>query len=341
MQPPTFLTLTQRQVPRRRLAIRATSVLAVGAALALAVPATAGAAPSSARQLERLAVDGVPYEPSVEPLRLDCTAAASTETAGVRCNWSIPTSDGVVGVRLVRVAVGAGTPRATVFRTEDLDVNSFADTAVRPGARYAYAVQGLSAVGRVLASSRTEHVVVPQLEAPAVEGLRLECAAADTAPGERGRVACEWSLPADATPRVITLWRSVDGAERERVASFTTPFATSYRDGVPAGTSRVVYAVIGTDGDGEIVARSRAEAVTFRTGDGPQRTTLAEAVAPTTEAPVPAPEPGVAVSPSSVPLPKITVPPTTITATVVATTVPPARTVAESERERSRRGDDG
>ena len=43
--------------------------------------------------------------------------------------------------------------------------------------------------------------------------------------------------------------------------SFDRPFASSYRDVVPAETNRVVYAVIATAGDGSIVARSRAEGV--------------------------------------------------------------------------------
>ena len=163
-----------------------------------------------------------------------------------------------------------------MFRTDDTTVTAFADAPLRPGRRYAYSVQGLTAAGRVVASSRTVYVDVPDFETPSVEALRLQCAATDTDAGERGRVRCAWSRPTEVAPRAITLWRSVDGAARERVASFAAPFATSYRDVVPSGTSRVVYAVIGTDGDGEIVARSRPDAVTFRSTGTPPRPTDVE-----------------------------------------------------------------
>lgn len=102
----------------------------------------------------------------------------------------------------------------------------------------------------------------PSPVADRIEVLRLDCRVADGQPSPaatRVRVGCEWTTP--TTARVLTLWRSVDGGPRERVASFAHRIPSSYRDVVPASTSRVVYAVIGTDGDGDIVARSRPDGV--------------------------------------------------------------------------------
>lgn len=97
---------------------------------------------------------------------------------------------------------------------------------------------------------------------PTVEVLRLKCVRTP-----QNNAACRWSQPTEGA-RVLTLWRSVDGGTREQVVSFEHRFPTSYRDDVPAGASKVFYAVIATDGAGEIVARSRADGVRF---PGPQR----------------------------------------------------------------------
>lgn len=130
------------------------------------------------------------------------------------------------------------------------------------------------------------------------EVLRIECAAPAAVAGQRIRIGCRWTLPTDAPVRQLTLWRSVDGAVRERVATFGWPFENSYRDVVPAGTSRVAYAVIGTDGSGDLVARSRADIVRLPTRPtptavrpaepAPEATTVVSAVPPAGSAAEPA-----------------------------------------------------
>ena len=191
----------------------------------------------------------------VEVMRLNCTAHDG-DVAAIRCRWSVP--DDAAGTRLLRVALGSGTGRVTVHRTDDPSANTYVDTPVRRGVRYLYAVRAIDAAGRLVGASRPAIAGVPVPDdPPAVEVLRLKCAAtgADT-------VRCGWNAPI-APAGVLTLWRSVDGGVRERVASFRPPFATSYGDQVPAASSRAVYTVIATDGAGEIVARSRADGVTF------------------------------------------------------------------------------
>ena len=177
------------------------------------------------------------------------------EVASVGCRWTMP--EGAAGVKVLRVVVGSGAGRQTVYRTADASISSFVDSPVRRGVRYLYVVRAFDAEGRLVAASRPAVAGVAVAPDPTVEVLRLDCTAtgAETA-------RCRWTAPASPA-RVLTLWRSVDGGVRERVASFANPFPTSYGDVVPTATSRAVYAVIATDGAGEIVARSRADGVAF------------------------------------------------------------------------------
>lgn len=295
----------------------------------LSVAASGGGAeadaPVGARMLEWSSVEGRPTDRSIEPLRLQCAARTTDEVAGVRCAWSTPTSDRVAGLRLFRVAVGGGQGREVVFRTADVSVTEFVDAPVRTGVRYVYAVQGVSSSGRVIAQSRPVHVGVPADEPDLeVEVLRLTCEAADSTGETRVHIGCQWSTPEENRARTITLWRSVDGAARERVQSFAAPFATSYRDVVPAGTSRVVYAVIGTDGAGEIVARSRADGVAI---PQPPATTLPRPIA--TDADESSPERARDVA-TSVPATSVpAVPPPTVEPRTPASTIPPPPTTTE------------
>ena len=74
-------------------------------------------------------------------------------------------------------------------------------------------------------------------------------------------VHCRWTAPTVAGAETTALWRSVDGHGRELVASFPADGQTAYRDPVPPGASRLVYALIVTNADGRIVGRSRPEKV--------------------------------------------------------------------------------
>jgi hypothetical protein len=214
-----------------------------------------------------------------EPLQLSCEARLSDDVAGARCAWSAPTSDAAAGVELVRVAIGSDQGRQVVFRTTDLSVTEHVDTPIRAGVRYAYAVIAVNNVGRIVGRSRTVVTGVPAAEPPSVELLQLHCRAGSSEPTERNRVGCEWTLPTSPA-RALTLWHSVNDGARERVALFSTPFAASYGDVVSAGTTSVVYVVIATDGDGQVVASSRASCVDIVASPttGPTRSTTVEPV---------------------------------------------------------------
>ena len=191
----------------------------------------------------------------IEAMTLRC-APRDGDVAAIGCRWSVP--DGAAGVRLIRIALGSGMGRVAIHRADDPTENSFIDAPVRRGVRYLYAVRAVDADGRLVGAGRPVVTGVPALdEPPTVEVLRLRCAATGAS-----TVRCGWSGP-DEPARLLTLWRSVDGGARERVASFQPPFATSYGDRVPPSSSRAVYAVIATDGAGDIVARSRPDGVVF------------------------------------------------------------------------------
>ena len=138
------------------------------AAALLVAPSTGEAAPTT--DVER---DAAPTP--IEVLRLDCRAVeapvndVSDSAHGVRCRWSVPAAGDAAGVRLLRVVVGQDTPRTQIFSSRDLQVNTHLDAPLRPNHRYAYRVQALSETGRVVSSSRTITVAVPQRD---VEQLR-------------------------------------------------------------------------------------------------------------------------------------------------------------------------
>ncbi len=155
-------------------------------------------------------------------MHLDCTGR-NRDVAAIGCRWTVPGD--AAGVRLIRVALGSGMGRVTVHRTDDPSENTFVDTPVRRGVRYLYAVRAIDVAGRLVGASRPVVAgVSAHDEGAAIEALRLQCTASGVV-----TVRCEWTAP-DAPARVITLWRSVDGGARERVASFRAPFPTSYGD---------------------------------------------------------------------------------------------------------------
>ena len=240
----------------RRSGRRPRRILGAAVVSAAALVGALGAAPVVSAAATEGPVDRVAERPTtITAMTLSC-AALDRDTAAIGCRWSIP--EGAAGYRLIRVALGSGMGRMTVHRTDDPAANSYVDSAVRRGVRYLYAVRAVDASGHLVGASRPVVAGVPEIdEPPTVDVLRLACEASGATTAR-----CGWSLPDDRA-RVLTLWRSVDGGARERVASFSAPFPTSYGDQVPASSSSAIYAVIATDGAGEIVARSRPNGVVF------------------------------------------------------------------------------
>lgn len=197
----------------------------------------------------------------LEALRLECAARVTDAGPAVRCEWSEPTAPSAVAVKLFRLDLAFDDHRRVVYRSGELGITGFTDTEVRTGHRYAYAVVAYGEDGRVVARSRAEWVRVPS--AHDVEVLRLHCSLGPA----REAVGCEWSRPESQDAYVVSLWRSVDGGQRELVERFRPSGPNAYRDPVPGDATTITYAVIVAGEDGSIVARSRLESVRIPTID--------------------------------------------------------------------------
>ncbi len=193
----------------------------------------------------------------LEPIRLKCEVRSTDTGSVVACEWSEPTSNQAVAVRLFRHDPAVDPHRMVVYRSENLAETHFTDTEVREGHRYAYAVQAYDANGRVVGRSRAEWVSIPHVSDHAVEVLELVCGLGDFG----GWIGCEWSQPVSRDAAVVSLWRSVDGGEREVVQQFRPKGPNAYRDSVPVGAHHVSYVVIVTSGTDRVVGRSRAVTV--------------------------------------------------------------------------------
>ena len=106
--------------------------------------------------------------------------------------------------------------------------------------------------------------VRPDIRPPKVDVLSLGCEGRRE--GENLGAVCRWSAADEV--RAYQLWRIIDRGERELVGTFDNT-TTIARDDVPDDARVVRYAVLGLDGDREIVARSRVVRIRFRQTDRP------------------------------------------------------------------------
>jgi hypothetical protein len=100
---------------------------------------------------------------------------------------------------------------------------------------------------------------------PDIAVLNLECEGRRSDDGNLGAV-CRWS--STDIIRAYQLWRIVNRGHRELVGSYDNS-TNIVRDDVPDDAHLVRYAVLGLNGDREIVARSRVEHVRFRQAEPP------------------------------------------------------------------------
>ena len=189
----------------------------------------------------------------VEPIRLECEVRSTDTDAAVVCKWSEPTSDRAAAIKLFRYDRTVDPHRTVIHRSENLAETSFTDTHVREGHRYGYAVQVYDVNGRVVGRSSAVWVSVPDRPDREIEVLKLACGLGDS--GEW--IACEWSSPVSRDAAVVSLWRSVDGGERQLVEQFRPQGPNAYRDAVPEGAAHVTYAVIATTDADRVIGRSR------------------------------------------------------------------------------------
>ena len=199
----------------------------------------------------------------------ECAIARVGGAPKVKCRWTESEHPEAAAYKIVRVG---GDERTVVFRTDDTSVTRFTDTDVEFGVRYRYRVVVLNAEGERIQRSRWNRAIVVK---PDVERLRMACAVTDTAVdaetdaltdvapvAQPYSILCQWR-PAESEDAVeYQLWRRIRGQHRELVATVGLD-TLSHVDTVPADASKVVYAVLALDADGEIVGRSGLSKIRF------------------------------------------------------------------------------
>ena len=243
-----------------------TITAAVLAALMLFVPG------ASAAEIDRVADAEARVADDVRPERpkIRCHGAVALGGAPqVACRWTASEHPDAAGYKIVRVG---GGERTIAFRTGDTSVTRFTDTDVEFGTRYRYRVVVVNEDGRRIQRSRWNKAIVVK---PDVERLHMACdvtdgetdVATDIAPeAQPHSILCEWRPTESEAAVEYQLWRRIRGQHRELVATVGLD-TLSHLDEVPADTTKVVYAVLALDADGEIVGRSGLSKIRFPVTD--------------------------------------------------------------------------
>lgn len=239
-----------------------TITAALLAALMLFVPGASAVETDRVTDAEAREVDEVrPDRPKIR-----CHGAIGMGGAPkVKCRWTESEHPEAAAYKIVRVG---GDERSVVFRTDDTSVTRFTDKDVEFGVRYRYRVVVLDENGERIQRSRWNKAIVVK---PDVDRLLMECGVVDTesdvatdaAPeAQPHSILCQWR-PTDSEAAVeYQLWRRIRGQHRELVAAVGLD-TLSQLDEVPAETTKVVYAVLALDAEGEIVGRSGLSKIRF------------------------------------------------------------------------------
>lgn len=143
--------------------------------------------------------------PTTDPVLPDVAPA-------IKCRWSAVDSPRVAVYQLWRVRdIQDGGARRLVARRQPGDPLRYRDTRVKAGHTYTYKVVARAASGRKIASSA---LVTVRIRRPD-EVLRMACALGSA--GDRTGVICKWSAATHPRAARYVLWRSVDGAAREKI----------------------------------------------------------------------------------------------------------------------------
>ena len=190
------------------------------------LPATALASVSSPDGLagQSAVVDVSPLDQLASRIRLRCalvqpdatpvtdSAALVSASPAIKCRWSPVDSPRVRVYQLWRIRDAAdGGTRRLMARIRVGEPLNYTDTRVAVRHSYTYKVVARAASGRKIAVSRRVTVRIPVPD----DVLRLACAL--DAAGDQPSVVCKWSEASHPRAARYVLWRSVDGAARERI----------------------------------------------------------------------------------------------------------------------------
>jgi hypothetical protein len=95
--------------------------------------------------------------PSGTQLSFGCvTATPSDGIPTAKCAWSKSNSPNFHHYRLTRELVG--TPRQTIFETQDVNTTFYYDRGLQPGAEYSYIIEAYDAAGNLIGRGGPVHV---------------------------------------------------------------------------------------------------------------------------------------------------------------------------------------
>ena len=178
-------------------------------------------------------------------LPLECGTRAVEYAVMNVCHWGEPNVDGVKGYKIWR-AIGDGA-REVIGRTEG---HEWSERNVKPGVRYAYAVEAVGEGGVSLGYSNKAVVATP--EPPLA--LKVTCVAkvVETKLG----VVCEWTAVKRDGVRAYQLWRKVGDGARALVATVPASDPRRHVDTDVQRGEHIVYTVVAVDGDGTTIIAS-------------------------------------------------------------------------------------
>jgi hypothetical protein len=221
------------------------------AALLVPSAALAGAAPAGGEAL-------APAAHAVPAIRLGCALVIPVPRdtrPAVVCRWSALEGADVKVYRLWRIE-DAG-PRQLIARVAPGDPLRHADRDIARGHTYAYRVVGIGSDGSRLGVSRLVRVTIGR---PA-ETLRFNCAF--VVDGDVRGVRCRWGESNRPAAVRYVLYRSVDGAARERIYRVGLNGRRGYLDTDVVAGQTIRYAVVALAADGRVVGIGGPDAVTI------------------------------------------------------------------------------
>lgn len=212
------------------------------AAFLLPSVALAGAAPAGGGGAAAPAVEAAPE------IKLGCALVIPVPRdtrPAVVCRWSSMADAAVAGYRLWRIE--DTRPRELIARVAPDAVLRHADRDIERGHSYTYRVVAVAADGSRLGMSNR---VTVRIARPAEE-LRFNCAF--VVDGATSGVACRWGESSRPAAVRYVLYRSVDGAAREKIYRVGLNGRRGFLDTDVAAGQTIRYAVVALAADGRVV----------------------------------------------------------------------------------------
>jgi hypothetical protein len=182
------------------------------------------------------------------------TPVLTEDRRAIVCRWSALEGVDVAVYRLWRIV--DDRPRDLIAALGSEQTLRFADHAIRRGHEYTYRVVAVGADGARLGISNRVVIDVGR----AAETLRFNCAF--VIDGDRSGARCAWGESERATAVRYVLYRSVDGAAREKIYRTGLNGRRLFLDTEVAAGQTIRYAVVALSAGGRVVGVGGPDQVT-------------------------------------------------------------------------------